>query len=155
MLRRQSGGSYYRVGLFVDVAGKVWIRGQNHAGNALFPDVDTGLAHLGGTTYVVRVQAVGASPTTIRAKAWKATAAEPAAWAAEKTDSTLGPPTAGSTGIRTISTSQTVMTVSFDDLVATEAVAVGLLATVFDVCENSIGPAPVFETRGQYFCEVS
>jgi hypothetical protein len=133
VVRRQSGGSYYRVGVFVDAAGKVWIRGQNHAGTALFPDVDAGLTHTGGTTYAVRVQTAGASPTTIRAKVWNATAAEPVAWAVEKTDSTLGPQTAGSIGIRTISTSQTAMTLAFDDFVATESVDAGLLATVFEV----------------------
>lgn len=119
VLRRQSGGSYYRIGLFVDAAGNVWIRGQNHAGMALFADVDAGLAHVGATTYALRVQTAGASPTTIRTKVWKATETEPTAWAAETTDSTLGPQTAGSIGIRTISTSQTAMALAFDDFVAT------------------------------------
>ena len=122
VLRRQSGGSYYRIGVFVDAAGKVWIRGQNQASLALFPDVDTGLAHVGATTYVTRVQTAGASPTTIRTKVWKATETEPAAWAAETTDGTLGPQTAGSIGIRTISTSQTAMALAFDDFVATSIV---------------------------------
>jgi hypothetical protein len=120
VLRRQAGGSYYRIGVLVDAAGKVWIRGQNHAGNALFPDVDTVLSHAAGTTYAVHVQAVGASPTTIRAKLWKATESEPAAWATEQTDGTLGPQAAGSIGIRTISTSQTAMALAFDDLIATQ-----------------------------------
>jgi hypothetical protein len=118
VVRRQSGGSYYRIGAFVDSAGKVWIRGQNQAGTAVFADVDSGLTHAAGTTYVLRLQAVGASPTTLRTKIWKATASEPAAWAVEQNDSTVGPQTAGSIGIRTISTSQTAMALAFDDLIA-------------------------------------
>jgi large repetitive protein len=71
-------------------------------------DVNTGLGFTVGQKYVLRVQAQGASPTTIRAKVWRAGTAEPTAGMATGTDST-GPQTAGSVGVRTLNTSTTTV----------------------------------------------
>ena len=116
LLRRQANGSYYRVGLYVTPGGKVFIRGQTDAGANLFPDVDTGLSFAAGDTFLLRVQAEGASPTTIRARAWEQGTAEPASWQATATDSTAGLQQAGSVGIRTVNLSSTATTLRFDDL---------------------------------------
>ena len=119
LLRRQANGSYYRVGLYVTPGGKVFIRGQTNAGANLFPDVDTGLSFAAGDTFLLRVQAEGASPTTIRARAWEQGTAEPATWQATATDTTAGLQQAGSVGIRTVNLSSTATTLRFDDLAAT------------------------------------
>jgi Bacterial Ig-like domain len=79
VLRQQASGAHYRVSLFLTGTGKVLLRGQTNTGAAIFADVDSGLTFTAGDTYVLRVQAEGASPTTIRAKVWKAGSAEPAA----------------------------------------------------------------------------
>jgi hypothetical protein len=119
LLRRQANGSYYRVGLYVTPGGKVFIRGQTDAGAALFPDVDTGLSFTPGDTFLLRAQAEGASPTTIRARAWEQGTAEPASWQATATNATAGLQQAGSVGIRTVNLSSTATTLRFDDLAAT------------------------------------
>ena len=74
------------MGLYVTPGGKVFIRGQTDAGANLFPDVDTGLSFTPGDTFLLRVQAEGASPTTIRTRAWEQGTAEPASWQATATD---------------------------------------------------------------------
>jgi PKD repeat protein len=77
-----------------------------------------------GSTLRIRVQATGTSPTTIRAKAWKTTQTEPAAWQLTTTDSTSGLQVAGGAGLATY-LSSTVTNVpivfSFDDLAVTNA----------------------------------
>jgi hypothetical protein len=116
LLRRQTGGAYYRVGLYLTPAGKVLIRGQTNTGTSLFADVDTGLGFTAGDTIALRVQAEGANPTTIRAKAWKAGTAEPSAWTVTTTNTTTALQAAGTLGIRTLNSSATVTTLSYDNL---------------------------------------
>jgi len=120
VLRRQSngGGANDRIGLFVDSRNKLFIRGQTRSATALFADFDTGLAFTSGNSFVLRVQLQGASPTTIRVKAWRLGTSEPAAWSLTTTTSS-GPQTAGSLGIRTVNTSTTTSTLPFDNLLAT------------------------------------
>jgi hypothetical protein len=118
VLRRQNNGTYYRVGIYVTSSGRVWIRGQTHDGSNLFADVDTGLTSWPGDTFAVRVQTQGASPTTIRAKAWKVLTGEPAGWSAVGTNSTNGLQRTGSLGVRTVNQTSTSMTLEFDDLSA-------------------------------------
>jgi N-acetylneuraminic acid mutarotase len=119
LLRRQASGTYYRVGLYVTSGGKVFIRGQTSVGANLFPDVDTGLSFAAGDTFLLRVQAQGAAPTTIRARAWEQGTAEPASWQAATTDSTAGLQQVGSVGIRTVNATSTATTLRFDDLAGT------------------------------------
>jgi hypothetical protein len=116
LLRRQTGGAHYRVGLYLTPAGKVLIRGQTNTGTSLFADVDTGLSFTAGDTIALRVQAEGANPTTIRAKAWKAGTAEPSAWRVTTTNTTTALQAAGTLGIRTLNSSATVTTLSYDNL---------------------------------------
>lgn len=65
----------------------------------LAPAVISGLTHAVGDTFNLRVQVVGVSPTVIRAKIWKAGAAEPSAWQRTVTDSTAGLQASGSVGL--------------------------------------------------------
>src|SRR5690606_2662071 len=57
------------------------------------------LTMAGGETIKVRVQAVGASGTDLRIKAWKAGTAEPADWTLERSDSTAALQAAGRLGL--------------------------------------------------------
>ena len=80
--------------------------------------VVTGLTYTAGTRLGVRIEVVGGSPTTVRARIWSAAAAEPTTWLAEGTDSTAGLQVAGHTGLGLVTS--TVMTnapyvVRFDD----------------------------------------
>jgi hypothetical protein len=116
VLRHQVSGADYRVGLYLTGTGKVFIRGQTNSGTNVFPDTDTGLKFTAGDTFLLRVQAEGANPTTIRAKAWKAGTAEPSAWMVTATNSTAALQTAGTLGIGTLNSATSVSTLSFDNL---------------------------------------
>jgi Malectin domain/Kelch motif/Cep192 domain 4 len=116
VLRHQASGADYRVGLYLTGTGKVFIRGQTNTGTNIFADADTGLTFTAGDTFVLRVQAEGVNPTTIRAKAWKAGAAEPSAWMVTASDTTAALQTAGTLGIRTLNSTSAVTTLSFDNL---------------------------------------
>jgi PKD repeat protein len=81
-----------------------------------------GLTYAAGDRVNVRLQVVGASPTTLNLKVWKAGTPEPTAWQRSATDSTAGLQTTGGVGLRTYLSSTSTnapVTVSFDDLVAT------------------------------------
>jgi hypothetical protein len=117
LLRRQSSGANYRVGLYVTSNGGVFIRGQTDGGASLFSDVNTGLNFAPGDTFLLRVQAQGANPTTLRARAWEAGTVEPSTWAVTATNGSAAQQNAGSVGVRTISIGNASTTISFDDLV--------------------------------------
>lgn len=78
---------------------------------------NTGLTYTGGAAYTVRLAAVG---NDLAAKVWPASAAEPAAWQIEASDSALAGP--GAVGIRTYFrpgvTNALPLTVHFDNLYA-------------------------------------
>ena len=77
---------------------------------------------MAGAPVRVRVQVIGSSPTTVRAKVWSAAGAEPAAWAASVTDATAGLQTSGSVGFNTYLSSSSTnapLAVRFDDLTVT------------------------------------
>jgi hypothetical protein len=58
-----------------------------------------GLTYAAGDQVNLRVQTIGTSPTTIRARAWKG-ATEPTSWQASTTDSTAGLQSAGSVSLQ-------------------------------------------------------
>ncbi len=60
----------------------------------------SGVTAAPGKTIDVRLQVSGASPTTVRARAWAAGTTEPTAWKMSATDSTPALQTAGSVGLR-------------------------------------------------------
>jgi hypothetical protein len=68
----------------------------------------------------LRVQAIGSSPTTVRARVWVDGTAEPTAWTVSTTDNTAGVQTAGSAGLDTWLSSTATnapVTLSIDDFV--------------------------------------
>ena len=87
-------------------------------GNTLQAVPVGGLTYTAGQQLNLRVQVVGTSPTTVQAKLWPATGAEPAAWQATVTDSTAGLQSTGSVGLRaylSASATNTPVTVRFDN----------------------------------------
>lgn len=82
----------------------------------------SGLTHAADTFIRVRAQALGASPTTLRAKAWADGSAEPSAWTISASDSTAALQVASHLGIRWFNeatSSQGTVTAYFDDLTVT------------------------------------
>ena len=61
----------------------------------------TGITATAGLPMRVRLELEGSAPTTLRAKAWRADATEPAAWTLTTTDSTAALQTPGSAGVDT------------------------------------------------------
>ncbi|MGK9146001.1 PKD domain-containing protein [Plantibacter flavus] len=82
-----------------------------------------------GTEYTVRVQVDGSNATTINAKAWRTSTAEPATWQTTTTDTTAALQAAGTVGVMTYlsgSSTNFPVAVSFDNL---SAVPVGAPTT--------------------------
>jgi PKD repeat protein len=84
--------------------------------------VVSGITYTAGMKLMVRTQAVGSSPTTLRAKVWVAGTTEPAAWLQSVTDSTAEVQGAGGVGlVDFVSGSATAaLVVRHDDVVATK-----------------------------------
>jgi hypothetical protein len=80
----------------------------------------SGLTYAAGTVLHLRLQAVGTSPTALKAKVWADGTTEPD-WQVTGTDSTSGLQAAGSVGIRTYlsgSTTNAPITLTLDDFTA-------------------------------------
>lgn len=76
-----------------------------------------------GTTYNVKVQATGTSPTTVRAKVWKTSQSEPGSWELSETDNNSELQAAGGVGlVGYLSGSSTnfPIVISFDEFEAIE-----------------------------------
>ena len=100
--RRTSAGAYNSVARVTNTGAVTLELKRAYAGgeaSLLAPTVISGLTHRVGDTLNLRLQVVGSSPTTIRARVWKAGTPEPAAWQRTVTDSTTGLQTAGSVGV--------------------------------------------------------
>jgi hypothetical protein len=124
VLRRQSDGRQYRVGLARDgLTQKLSLVGE--PAGALFAATDAGLTYQPGATYNVRARIVGdGSPdheTRVRARIWEAGTREPTTWAVDGIDqASAGPQTAGFVGLAAESRAAGIATFGFDDLVAVD-----------------------------------
>ena len=127
--RRVTGVGEYRARLRLRPSGVVsaWIvrtdAAQAEAGIVAEQTLQ-GLTYTPGQRLRLRFQVTGASPTTLRMKAWADGTAEPAAWQLTGTDDTDGMQVAGSVGLRAYlsgSTTNAPIVVSVDDFLATRA----------------------------------
>jgi hypothetical protein len=88
-VRRDATGAY-RAKLRFATDGRVYLqllRGTGNAETALGAEQQlAGLTHGPGVWFRIRLQAVGANPTTLRARVWADGSAEPAEWTAGATD---------------------------------------------------------------------
>ena len=81
-----------------------------------------GLSYAVGDTLNLRMQVVGSSPSTIRAKVWKVGTPEPATWQRSVTDTTAGLQGSGGVGLSPFlsgATSNAPITVQLDELTVT------------------------------------
>nr|WP_325210306.1 LamG-like jellyroll fold domain-containing protein [Salinibacterium sp.] len=118
---RQVGSLDYRARVRLLASGDVLLQ-LTQGGTTLQSLTVPGLSHTADAAYNLRLQVTGTSPTTIQAKLWPASAAEPAAWQASVTSSTAGLQTAGNIALESfISGSATngPITTRFDDLLVT------------------------------------
>ncbi|HWS57868.1 MAG TPA: PKD domain-containing protein, partial [Actinotalea sp.] len=121
--RRVIGVGEYRAMLRMRANGVIALGVARTAGNVetalVTPAVVQGLTYAPNDQLRVRLQVTGTSPTTIRARVWKAGTAEPTTWNASAIDSTGALQVAGSLGINVyLSSSATNAPVVFslDDL---------------------------------------
>lgn len=118
---RQVGSAAYEGRAWLSASGSVQV--QLLANGTTLQAVPVGgLTYSAGQQLSLRVQAVGSSPTTLRAKLWPSTQAEPAAWQVTATDSTAGLQSAGGVGLRTYlsaSATATPVTARFDNFLVT------------------------------------
>ncbi|WP_298462718.1 PKD domain-containing protein, partial [uncultured Cellulomonas sp.] len=115
----------YRARLKVQASGAVTLM-ASRANTTLKSATLTGLRYTAGTKLSVRLQVTGTSPTTIRAKAWKAGTPEPAAWLVTTTDTTVALQKAGTVGASTYvsaSARNLPVAVGYDDLAVRPTVA--------------------------------
>jgi 3',5'-cyclic AMP phosphodiesterase CpdA len=116
------GAAEYRADLRMRPDGRLSLRlGRNYetiAPEVLLPAI----TYAANVPLNMRVQAIGTSPTTIRAKAWRTGTAEPSSWAVSTTDNTASMQSAGSVGLNVVlssSASNAPITLSVDDLLVT------------------------------------
>lgn len=116
-LARQVGSVAYEGRAWLSASGAVQAQ-LLQGGTTLQSAVVSGLTYAPGQQLNLRVQAFGTSPTTLQAKVWAATQAEPAAWQVSVTDSTAALQAAGSVGLRAYlsgAATATPVTVRFDN----------------------------------------
>lgn len=121
---RGSFSDAYRSKVQITAAGAVVLSVTKVVGNTettLASRTVSGLTVAPGTSYSIRTQTFGTSPTTIRARVWPTGQTEPSEWVVSTTDSTATLQAAGAIGLRTyISGTATAVPVSFsfDNIVA-------------------------------------
>ena len=114
---RRTGSTSYRATLKFTATGSVIVSVTRLVGGAestlrsyVLPE-----KYAAGDVLNVRLDVAGTGTTTLNAKAWAATAAEPAAWQVTATDTTAALQTAGAVGVATyVSGSATVVPVQLD-----------------------------------------
>ena len=101
--RRVSGQGGYGARVKFSSAGAVNLELIREAGSgadsSIQAQISTGVSYAVGERLNVRAQAIGTSPTTLRAKVWKEGTPEPANWLRSVTDTTAGLQAAGSVGV--------------------------------------------------------
>ncbi|WP_285113973.1 PKD domain-containing protein [Leifsonia sp. fls2-241-R2A-40a] len=114
---RQVGTVAYEGRAWLSASGAVQVQLLAN-GTTLQAATVAGLTYSAGQQLNLRVHVVGTSPTTLQAKLWSATQAEPAGWQVSVTDSTAGLQSAGSVGLRAYlsgTATNTPVTVRFDN----------------------------------------
>ncbi|MFE4469864.1 PKD domain-containing protein [Leifsonia sp. NPDC056824] len=96
---RQVGSVAYEGRAWLSASGSVQVQ-LLQSGTTIQSAVVGGVTYTPGMQLNLRVQVVGTSPTTIQAKLWPATQAEPANWQVSATDSTAALQGVGSVGLK-------------------------------------------------------
>ncbi|MFF2371802.1 PKD domain-containing protein [Agromyces sp. NPDC058110] len=119
---RQVGSSFYQARIRFLTNGACTLQ-LNEGSTVVLANADiAGLSCAGGQQVMLRVQASGTNPTTLRAKAWQAGSAEPAAWQLTANSNAAALQSAGVVGIEGYlsgAATNAPNAVRYDDLVAT------------------------------------
>jgi len=120
--RSVPGGSDYRAVVRTQSNGRLSLR-LDRGATVIAPEiVVSGVTAAPDRRLDVRVQAIGANPTTVRAKVWEHGTPEPANWLRSATDATSGMQQPGAVGLRTYlssSASNSPIVTSIHDLTVT------------------------------------
>jgi PKD repeat protein len=100
VIGRLVGSSDYDGRLWISPSGQVQLQLLGN-GTTLKTYTLPGVTYTAGEQFNLRVEAVGTSPTTLRARAWQTGTTEPTSWQLTTTDSTAALQAAGSVGLRT------------------------------------------------------
>ena len=126
--RRTASGSY-RLKVRLAPNGGVYLQASRVVGTTESPlgseVAVSGLSHLSGAVRV-RGQITGTAPTSLRLRAWRTGASEPADWPLSATDSTAALQTSGAIGVRAYasrSLTNAPITTRFDELLAVDLAA--------------------------------
>lgn len=114
---RQVGSAFYQARVRFLVGGAMRLEVMN-GGATLIGWADLTGTYAAGQRIIVRMEVTGASPTTLRAKAWPQGGTEPALWQVSVTDATAGLQGAGSVGVESYisaSAANAPVIVSYDD----------------------------------------
>ncbi|MCU1440494.1 MAG: hypothetical protein JWP85_1491 [Rhodoglobus sp.] len=122
LIGRQSGAANYSASAWIKSTGAVALVVKQGATVLASPTI-SGLTYTAGTELRLRLQVTGASPTSIRAKLWVASQAEPATWQATLTDATASLQVPGSVGVQAYlsSTATQPMVSKFDNFLVVPA----------------------------------
>ena len=124
--RRTAANTEYRLKVRLKADGSVLVQATKAVANLETPlGVETlvpGVTFAAGTPLHIHAQLIGASPTTIRMRAWTG-ATEPTSWPYVMTDATAELQAAGGVGLRAYlpTNAGAPVTFSFDDLLVTDA----------------------------------
>jgi PKD repeat protein len=121
---RRNGGNAYRPKIILNPNGSVAVHAGlvvNNSESSIAPSVVVpGLTHTANGFIWVRAQVSGASPTTIRVRAWADGQPEPTAWHFSATNSNSVVQVAGAVGLRAyMSSNNAPVTFRFDDFSVT------------------------------------
>ncbi len=100
--RRIDAKNYYSATVTVNADGSVTLnvsRTVAGTGSVLASTKITGLTVTGGMSLQIRLQVTGTAPTTLRARVWASSAAEPSTWRLSTTDGTAVLQAPGQTGL--------------------------------------------------------
>ncbi|WP_199922270.1 PKD domain-containing protein [Microterricola viridarii] len=118
VVARQVGAASYGARVVVSASGAVQLQTQLNTDTILKSANLSGVSYATGDKLNLRVQVFSTAPTTIRAKAWKVGAAEPASWLVSSTDATAALQAPGSIGLYSYlssTASPSPIVVSYDD----------------------------------------
>lgn len=129
----------YRARFGIATSGAVTV--QLLRGATILKSASTGVTATANSTLRLRLQVTGTSPTTIRARAWKSTSAEPTTWAATTTDTTAALQVPGTVGLLTYVPSTVrsgAYTFKYDDFAANGTVQSNLAPTATASCSTAL-----------------
>ncbi|GAA1856074.1 PKD domain-containing protein [Microbacterium koreense] len=114
---RHVGSDSYIVQTWHRNNGNVWLVIQR-GGTLLSAAPVNGLTWSEGDEFTLKAEVAGTSPTTLRAKIWSSTSAEPSGWQASTTDGTAAMQRSGYVTVRNVlsSSSASAGTVAFDSI---------------------------------------